>query len=236
MWPTRCTAETRTASSARCGRSSAGLALNSEVRIEPPRGCRTTQSYQHYASNPLPRAHLKTAVLVIDVQRALCKGDYAAFEAGRVIDRINVVTRKARVAGAPVVFIKHEDDSGLFQPGTDGWKLAEGLEVDETDLRVRKRATDSFHETGLDVLLHRLGIANLVVCGIQSEFCVDTTVRRALALGFPVVLVADGHSTMDNAVLTAAQISSHHNVTLSNITSFGPRVRPVIAVEIAFEA
>lgn len=63
----------------------------------------------------------------------------------------------------------------------------------------------------------------LVVCGFQSEFCVDTTTRRALALGYPVTLVADGHSTTDNGVLSAAQISAHHNATLTNIVSFGPR-------------
>jgi nicotinamidase-related amidase len=178
---------------------------------------------------------MKAGVLVIDVQRALCTGEYAAFEADRVIERINLVTEQARAAGAPVVFIQHEEANGLFRPGTDGWKLAEGLTVLEGDHHVRKRATDSFHQTELEALLRRLGVTSLVVCGIQSEFCVDTTVRRALALGFPVVLVADGHSTMDNAALTAAQISRHHNLTLSNITSFGPRVRPLVASEVTFE-
>ena len=177
---------------------------------------------------------MKTAVLVIDVQRTLCTGAYAAFEAGRVIDRINAVTSKARAAGAPVVFIQHEDDE-LFRLGSEGWKLAEGLEVQSADFHVHKRATDAFHQTDLEPLLNRLGASDLVVCGIQSDFCVDTTVRRALALGFPVVLVADGHATSDNAVLTASLISAHHNVTLSNITSFGPRVRLFAAADISFQ-
>lgn len=76
---------------------------------------------------------------------------------------------------------------------------------------------------------------NRVICGLQSEFCVDTTTRRALALGYPVTLVSDGHSTMDNGVLSAAQISAHHNETLVNITSFGPRVRAMPASDVRFE-
>jgi nicotinamidase-related amidase len=95
-----------------------------------------------------------------------------------------------------------------------------------------KRATDSFHQTALHALLQDRGVQDLVICGLQSEFCVDTTTRRALALGYPVTLVADGHSTLDNGVLRAAQISAHHNVTLANITSFGPRARAVPATDV----
>jgi nicotinamidase-related amidase len=179
---------------------------------------------------------MSTAVLIIDVQQALCSGEQAAFEASRVIERVNMVAEKARSAGAPVVIIQHETAEGPFQHGGRGWQLAAGLETTPTDLRVRKRATDSFHQTELHSLLQGLGVTDLVICGLQSEFCVDTTTRRALALGYPVVLVADGHSTMDNGVLSAAQISAHHNSTLANISSFGPRVTPVAADDVRFQA
>lgn len=177
-----------------------------------------------------------TALLIIDVQTALCSGEFEAFECQRVIDRINVVSRKARDAGAPVVLIQHDGPGGPLAYGTDGWKLAVGLETQATDLRVRKQATDSFHNTGLQSILQSRGVTALVICGLQSEFCVDTTTRRALALGYPVTLVADGHSTFDNAVLSAAQITAHHNETLANITSFGPRVTAMPADEVAIGA
>lgn len=178
---------------------------------------------------------MHTALLVIDVQQALCSGIYKAFESERVIERINAVSRKFRYAGAPVVMIQHESQGGPLDHGTDGWKLAEGLDVHATDISLRKRATDSFHQTNLHALLQARGVKNLVICGLQSEFCVDTTTRRALALGYPVVLVADGHSTLDNGVLSAAQISAHHNATLANITSFGPRAKAIPASEVRVE-
>jgi nicotinamidase-related amidase len=179
---------------------------------------------------------MHTALLVIDVQHALCCGEYKAFESERVIDRINSVTRMARSAGAPVIMIQHESLGGPLDFGTDGWQLAEGLVVEATDILLRKKATDSFHQTELHTLLQDRGVKDLIICGLQSEFCVDTTTRRALALGYPVVLVADGHSTLDNAVLSAAQISAHHNETLANISSFGPRARAVSAREVRIEA
>ena len=113
-----------------------------------------------------------------------------------------------------------------------GWQPAQGLEALPTDLRVRKTAADSFHRTTLQELLQQHGITELVICGMHSEFCVDTTTRRALALGYPVTLVADAHSTIDNGVLTAAQISAHHNATLANIRSFGPRATTVLAADL----
>ncbi|MNW18398.1 Isochorismatase family protein [compost metagenome] len=76
----------------------------------------------------------------------------------------------------------------------------------------------------------------MIVCGAQSDFCVDTTVRRALALGYEVVLVADAHSTLDNGVLVAAQIIAHHNTTLGNMSSFGVRAAVVLADAVRIEA
>ena len=64
---------------------------------------------------------------------------------------------------------------------------------------------------------------------MHTEFCVDTTTRRALAAGYPVVLVADAHTPEDKPHLSAAQIIRHHNETLANITSFGPQVRAILS-------
>ncbi|MDR3371415.1 cysteine hydrolase family protein [Rhodoferax sp.] len=174
---------------------------------------------------------MASALLIIDVQQALCCGDDAAYDIELVIDRINTMSAKARAVGAPVILIQHEDD-GSLQLGTDGWQLDARLQVSETDLRIRKTACDSFHHTDLQEVLTSRGVDRLMVCGLQSEFCVDTTVRVALARGYPVTLVSDGHSTVDNGVLSAARISTHHNTTLAHLGSFGPRVTAIPAAEV----
>jgi nicotinamidase-related amidase len=179
---------------------------------------------------------MPSALLIIDVQQVLCSGEYAAYEVDRVIDRINLVSRKVRASGGLVVVVQHETRGGEMDYGSDGWQLAPSLETKDGDIFLRKTATDSFHRTELQNLLEARGITNLIICGLQSEFCVDTTTRRALALGYPVALVSDGHSTIDNKVLSAAQISAHHNETLASIESFGPRVRAVPADEVRIEA
>jgi nicotinamidase-related amidase len=179
---------------------------------------------------------VKTALIVIDMQRALCAGEEAAFDIDRVTEKINDLGTRARTAGVPVVLVQHEESDGPFQFGSDGWQLTETLAKAATDLRVRKTTPNSFYRTELHKLLQERSVNRLVVCGLQSDFCVDTTVRQALALGYEVVLAADAHSTLDNGVLSAAQIAAHHNATLAGMTSFGPRITVTGASEVKIEA
>ncbi|MBI3372412.1 MAG: isochorismatase family protein [Betaproteobacteria bacterium] len=124
---------------------------------------------------------INTALLVIDVQQGLCEGEHDAFESRQVIARINKVSEKARAAAAAVIFMQHESESGYLEFGTDARQLARGLHVEPTDLRIRKTTPDSFHRTELAEVLERHAVASLEICGMHTEFCVDTTTRRALA-------------------------------------------------------
>ena len=179
---------------------------------------------------------MKSALLIIDVQAALCSGEWAAYDVRATVDRINERLLGGQGPPVPQCFsssMKRVTDP--FNSRPPGWQLYERLEVQPDDIPLRKTATDSFHRTELRAHLQSRGVQRLVVCGLQSEFCVDSTVRGALALGYPVVLVADGHSTLDNDVISAAQISAHHNVTLANLSSFGPRVTTTPADSVRIE-
>jgi nicotinamidase-related amidase len=178
---------------------------------------------------------MKTAVLVIDVQQGLCEGEGKAHDCEGLIANINRVTEQARSAGAPVIFIQHESGAGYLEHGTAAWQLAHGLQAAESDMRIRKTTPDSFLRTVLEATLKEHRIDHLVVCGMHSEFCVDTTTRQALAKGFPVTLVSDAHTSAGNSALSPQQVIAHHNATLTNISSFGPRVTatPCSALKIA---
>jgi nicotinamidase-related amidase len=163
--------------------------------------------------------HMKTAVLVIDMQCGLCEGEGKAYDCEGVIANINRVTQQARSAGAPVIFIQHESATGYLEHGTAAWQLADGLELAQADLRIRKTTPDSFLRTTLEATLKDHHVDHLIVCGMHSEFCVDTTTRQALARGYPVTLVSDAHTSAGNSALTPQQVIAHHNATLTNISS-----------------
>ncbi|MCY9805884.1 cysteine hydrolase [Enterovibrio sp. ZSDZ35] len=167
---------------------------------------------------------MKSAVLVIDVQSILFDPEPQPFESKVVLDKINEVTKWARNTAVPVVFIQHEQLNSVIEFGSDGWKLQSALVTQVDDYFVRKTTPDSFLNTNLQSLLTELGIDNVIVCGYASEFCVDTTVRRAAGLGYSVTLISDAHTTHDKSHATGAQIRAHHNATLPNISSFGVKI------------
>lgn len=175
---------------------------------------------------------MKSALLIIDVQRGLFDPEPQPYEAAAVIARINLLAEKARHAGMPVIFIQHERSDMLY--GSEAWQLEPGLQICEGDHIVRKSTPDSFLDTRLAGLLQQLQVTHLTVCGYASEFCVDTTIRRAAALGFPVLLAADAHTTHDKPHASAVQIRQHENATLPDITSFGPEIRAQSSAEIVF--
>ncbi len=175
---------------------------------------------------------MKHAVLIIDVQQGLCEGSGAAFDCSGTISRINHVSRHARESGTPVIFIQHESPSSYLEYQTAEWQLATGLESDSTDHFIRKTTPDAFLRTDLLDTLKKQNITDLVVCGMHSEFCVDTTTRKALALGYPVTLISDGHTSAGNSELTPQQVIAHHNATLTNISSFGPIATTVLSTDL----
>jgi nicotinamidase-related amidase len=175
---------------------------------------------------------MKSALLVIDVQQALFDETPRPFEADAVVERINTLTARARAAGVPVVFVQHEASD--LEYNSAGWQLQPGLQLKEGDAKLRKTTPDSFLRTELEALLASWQTEHVVICGYASEFCVDTTTRRAAALGYPVTLVSDAHTTHDKPHATGEQIRRHENATLPNIESFGPEIKAIATSEVRF--
>lgn len=153
-----------------------------------------------------------TALIVIDVQTGLfTEPGYPVYQEDSVLKNINALIAKARIADVPVFFVQHTESEGPLQLNTPGWQIHSALDVRDSDVRFIKTTPDSFFRTPLETLLKERKITDLVLCGLQTEYCVDTTARSAFAHGYRTVLVSDAHSTYDTGLLKASQIVAHHN-------------------------
>jgi nicotinamidase-related amidase len=160
----------------------------------------------------------KTALLVVDVQRDFYEATPPVFDAAGVLARIADVVRRARDAGLPIVYVQHGEGAGdPLQVGTRGWEIHPAVAPVPGDPVVAKSTPDSFHDTNLQSVLRDLGVESLVVVGNQTEFCVDTTCRRAFSLGYKVTLLKDAHSTWDNEHFAARGIIDHHSFILGRV-------------------
>lgn len=158
----------------------------------------------------------KSALVVIDVQRVMFEtpGE-VPFDGERVLAAIRGLIDRAREQGAPVVYVQH--DAGADSPfprGGDLWQIHPLIAPEEGDPVVEKAKPDAFAGTRLADVLAELGATRLVLCGLQSDCCVDTTCRRASSEGYEVVLASDAHTTFDCPMLTGGQLVDYHNWSL----------------------
>ncbi len=160
-----------------------------------------------------------SALLVIDLQCGMFDGNQIEpiHDGGHLLERAKSAIDQARRVGSKVLFVRHGGDAGhLLETGSEAWQVHPALDPQAGDTIIDKHMPDAFHETQLAIALADAGVRRLAILGAQSEICVDTTCRRARGLGFDVALVADGHSTWDNATLPAEQIIRHTNETLAS--------------------
>lgn len=176
-----------------------------------------------------------TALLIIDVQVGIVDG-FNAYRAGEVLAHINQLRSNAREGDIPIIYIQHDGEKGHpLEPGSEGWKIHPQINPLEGDLVIRKRASDSFFETTLQRELDARDIKDLIITGCMTEYCVDTTARRAVSLGYDVTLVSDAHTTIDNKLLTAAQIIGHHNALLNGFDAGSHAITVSPTAEVTLE-
>ena len=158
----------------------------------------------------------RPALLIIDIQVGLLHGPEAPHAGAETLASINRLSQAARSAALPVLAVRHTGPAGSpIAAGSPFWQLAPELVVGEADRVFDKLRPSAFHGTGLDGWLKEDGVQTLIVTGMKTQYCIDTTCRAAADLGYTVVLVSDAHTCMDTPLLTAPQIIAHHNATLA---------------------
>ncbi|WP_167752756.1 cysteine hydrolase family protein [Pusillimonas caeni] len=154
----------------------------------------------------------RMALLVIDLQNDFCSPDgYLAQRRGYKVDHvkgvlpnIRLLIRQARAAGTPIVWIrshydfKYINEAFMAKRGEEGCCLENTWGADfyeehpaEGDIIVDKHSFSGFHGTNLDDILRQHGVKTLIVTGVATNVCVDSTLRDGFFRGYHIVLVGD---------------------------------------------
>ena len=185
---------------------------------------------------------MSSALLLIDLQNSILSGLGAA---GRqpaidaalevVVVKLAALKHRARAAGIPAFIVQHDGSPGhRLVKRSEGWQLRREIAPEAGDVVVHKTSSDSFFETDLEARLRARGVTRLFIGGCMTQFCVDTTARRAVSLGFDVSLISDGHTTADMGKLTFEEIVSHHNMLLDGFDAGPHEIRLIASTEILF--
>ncbi len=176
-----------------------------------------------------------TALIVVDVQNDFCHPDGAVAKMGddvsavvEMVPRLRALVDGAHAAGVPVVFVQtlHDEtndtatwlDRVAAEPGgvqtgricrTGSWGAEfYGVTPAPGDAIVVKHRFSAFVGTNLDIVLRALGVRSLLVTGVATEVCVESTLRDGLSAEYYVSLVEDCAATYS----ADAQASAVRNV------------------------
>ncbi len=189
------------------------------------------------------------AVLVVDVQNDYCHEDGALGAIGSdlsgipaMLDGLSRLLAAARAAGKRVIFVKtvHEDatdseswknrSSGsltaVCRPGTWGAEFF-GVSPAPEEIVVTKHRYSAFINTRLDTVLRAKKIETVIVAGVSTNVCVESTARDACMLDYNVVLASDA---------CAAYSERAHDMTVENIGMYFGRVASVGEITAAWNA
>ena len=152
------------------------------------------------------------AFLIIDAQVNMFAEGSSVFEGEKILNTLSRLLAQARTAHLPIIYVQNNGSEGdPDMPGTPGWQVHPLVTPEKGDVIIQKHTPDSFHETNLQSELESRHIHNLIVAGMQTDYCINSTCRRAHELGYGVILVQDAHSTYDDGELTASQIIAQYN-------------------------
>jgi isochorismate hydrolase len=157
----------------------------------------------------------RAALLVIDMQ------NYFHRIVGPILKNTLRVIRACRERGVPIIFTQHghrdpASDGGILGTwwgemileGTEDWKLLKEMEVEATDLLLPKKRYSAFYGTDLDETLRDRGIKDLIISGVMTNLCCETTARDAFMRDYQIFFLIDG---------TAAGKSDLHVAALKNL-------------------
>lgn len=140
-----------------------------------------------------------TALLVIDAQESFRQrtDEWAATANPAALANIGLLVEHARAVGDDVVWITHAEpgSGGVFDPARGFVRVIADLETLASELAVTKTSVNAFTSTDLQNRLESAGIRKVVICGIRTEQCCETTARVAGDLGFAVEFVTDATTT-----------------------------------------
>jgi len=133
-----------------------------------------------------PMSVSDTALIVVDAQESFRHRPYwSNDDAPAFLDKLQALIDGTRARGIPVVQIFHVEDEGAFSFASGHVKAITGLSI-APDVTFHKRSHSALVGSGLDVWLVQHGIRRLVVSGIRTEQCCETTTRHASDMGYAV--------------------------------------------------
>ena len=193
--------------------------------------------------------HRQVALLVIDVQGEYFDRDGPAYveHARDIVGNVNRLIDAFRAQGLPLVFVRHAhradgsdagrmgdfsaaDEEDSFVEGTPRAEFIPELHVERSDVVVTKRRYSAFLGTDLEAVLHTARTRAVVICGLMTSFCCETTARDAHGRDYEVLFAADAVEGPDLEDAEGREVL-HDAVLANTVTALGAGFAEIVTTD-----
>ncbi|SDP30009.1 cysteine hydrolase family protein [Clostridium gasigenes] len=152
-------------------------------------------------------------LLVVDVQNALVLGE--PYNREEVISNIKKLVQISRENEVEVIYIQHSDEiGGELEPNCAGWQIYKEVAPINGEKVINKNYNSAFRNTILKEYLDSRGINKLIITGMQTEYCIDTTVKVAFEYGFKLIIPENTNTTFNNGNMLAKDLYEYYNFNI----------------------
>jgi nicotinamidase-related amidase len=160
----------------------------------------------------------KTALLIVDMQVHVID---SAWKEDFIIENTRRAVEKARNNDVPVIWIQHTNKK--LAPGSPGWQIVPQLTPRADEICLEKRFNSAFEDTALEETLAQLGITHIVLAGVLTNWCIQSTAYAALDRGYDLTLIGDAHTAVEFNFESGESISAADFIQAFNIIMEGLR-------------
>lgn len=149
-------------------------------------------------------------LLVVDTQKLITNDSLYNFDL--FVSNVKTLIKGARENNIEVIYVRHDDGIGqALTRGTDGFEIYEEFGPYKEERIFDKTVNSAFKDTGLLEYLMEKQIKQIIVVGLQTEYCIDATIKCGFEHGFDIIVPKETNSTVDNKYMSAKETYHYYN-------------------------
>jgi nicotinamidase-related amidase len=154
-------------------------------------------------------------LLVVDTQKLITNEKLYNFH--EFVSNVEELIDTARKNNIEVIYVRHDDGDGSeLTKGSNGFEIYEKFKPCNDEKIFDKKVNSAFKDTGLLGYLTSKKEKDIIVVGLQTDYCIDATIKCGFEHGFNIIVPAYANTTVDNSFISAEQSYKYYNEFMWN--------------------
>lgn len=154
-------------------------------------------------------------LLVVDTQKLITNEKLYKFDT--FVANVKELIQEARANNIEVIYVRHDDGAGNeLTKGNAGFEIYDGFKPMKQEKIFDKTVNSAFKESGLLEYLIDKGEKDIIIVGLQTDYCIDATIKCGFEHEFNIIVPVYANTTVDNKFMSSEESYKYHNQFMWN--------------------